>query len=545
MNLSKKNIILWLIIIGSISLGLKLYLVDFSIPVYSDDLGYTLNAIAHSKGDFTQSPDKGEGWPFFISLFFRFIDSNNFIDYSNIVRVISLTISSATILPVYLLGRKFFNEKYSLVMASLFAFEPHLNYTAGFGLAEPLYHLIIIAAFYFILNKDSRSIYVVMLLAGFLWWIRINGFIWLPIISLIYFINFRKCQNLLKNYGVGLVIFLIIVSPMLTQRYHQYGDPFYSWYGGRIFAGDYEQIVSKNTQNTNPSALDYINKNGITQFIQKFIITGIYNILDILTRISFPYLIILIPFGILFSLRPIDQDKKFIRANWIAILISLGMMITTLSIFPERRYLFYLIPLLIIFATIPIQRITEYGLSTFSFPNKKKKIFLIIVICIIVILSGLFTVVQYNKPDIVMEKEKMEFAEWARDNLHGKILDEPGHAMDYFSYVQINDPPGIFKNYKIDPSKEPKQGFLQVSNPLIRIYVYGESIQDLITRGEEYELRYVVSNERAGVFHPFVDDVYKNEKQYPYLVKVFDSDEKGFKKLKIKVFEIDYKKFHE
>ena len=31
----------------------------------------------------------------------------------------------------------------------------------------------------------------------------------------------------------------------------------------------------------------------------------------------------------------------------------------------------------------------------------------------------------------------------------------------------------------------------------------------------------------------------------PYLKKIFDSDKFGFKKLKIKVFEINYEKFHE
>jgi hypothetical protein len=30
----------------------------------------------------------------------------------------------------------------------------------------------------------------------------------------------------------------------------------------------------------------------------------------------------------------------------------------------------------------------------------------------------------------------------------------------------------------------------------------------------------------------------------PYLKKIFDSDKFGFKKLKIKVFEIDYEKFN-
>ena len=47
-------------------------------------------------------------------------------------------------------------------------------------------------------------------------------------------------------------------------------------------------------------------------------------------------------------------------------------MIITFSVIPERRFLYYLLPFLIIFATIPIQRLIEYGLSTFSFTTKAK-----------------------------------------------------------------------------------------------------------------------------------------------------------------------------
>ena len=46
--MNKKLIICFLIVISLISLGFKLYLVDFSIPVNSDNLDYTLNAIAHT-----------------------------------------------------------------------------------------------------------------------------------------------------------------------------------------------------------------------------------------------------------------------------------------------------------------------------------------------------------------------------------------------------------------------------------------------------------------------------------------------------------------
>ena len=92
MNLPQKHIVLCLILICTISLGFKLYLVDFSVPVHSDNLAYTLNAIAHSNGDFTQPPHRGIGWSIFLSTFFSFIDSDNFLDYSNLSRIVSIVL---------------------------------------------------------------------------------------------------------------------------------------------------------------------------------------------------------------------------------------------------------------------------------------------------------------------------------------------------------------------------------------------------------------------------------------------------------------------
>ena len=156
--MDKKQIIFSLIIICLISLGLKLYLVDFSIPVNSDNLGYTLNAIAHTNGDFSQSSHRGMGWSLFVSMFFGFIDSENFFDYSNTIRALGIGVATFSIPMMYVVGRKFFDERYSIVLASLFAFEPHLNYNSGFGLTEPLFHLAIIGSFYFILNRNTRFI---------------------------------------------------------------------------------------------------------------------------------------------------------------------------------------------------------------------------------------------------------------------------------------------------------------------------------------------------------------------------------------------------
>ena len=538
MKFNKKHAICLSIII-LISLILKIYTTNFSIPVNSDNLVYVLNAISYKNGDFSQLSDRSSGWSFFLYPFFNLINSDNFFDYSNLARILSIGISCISIPIVYLLGKKFFNEKYSLVVASLFAFEPHLNYNSGFGLSEPLYNLAIIMMFYFILNKNSKYVILSLLMAGIVWWARINGLLMFVVISIVYFVTFRNSKNLLRNYGLGVLVLLLIISPILIQRYIQYGDPLYYLYSDNIFAGNLEKTLSVNAQNSSSSAFDYIDKKGSMSFLDNFIIRGIYNMFSTLIRILVPYLFILIPFGILFSLRTSEQNSNNIKSIWIFIVISLSVTIITFSVVNERRFLYYLFPFLSVIGTITIQKVTEHGLNVFSFSTKQKNLFLVIVIGLIVVISGLFTILQYGRPDVILENEKIEFAKYLLNNLHGNLLDESGIALDYVYYLQITNSPTGFQNYKISSVTLSKTDSFQT------IRLYAESIDELISVGESYNLKYVISNENSGVFHPYVDYIYNHEEDYPYLHKIFDSNEIEFKKLKVKVFEIDYNKFHQ
>ena len=341
-RLNKKLIVCFLIVISLISLGLKLYLVDFSIPVNSDDLDYTLH----------------------VSPFFSLIDSYNFIDYSNTIRVLSIGIATFSIPLMYLVGRKFFDERYSLLLASIFAFEPHLNYNSGFGLSEPLFHLVIIGSFYFILNRNTRFVIISLFLAGLAYWIRLDGVFVFIVITIIYFITLRKSPNLLRNYGLGVVLFLLVISPVLLELNEEFGDQFYPAYKDTIFYGDTD------------------------------VLQGFYNSLEIISVQTFPYLFILIPFGILFSFRILDKNPNYIKANWIFILVSLVSLLVVMAIFPDRRLALFMLPFLMIFSVIPIQRVIEYGLNTWSFSRKRKDVFIIGVIIAMILLSSLFTMIQ-------------------------------------------------------------------------------------------------------------------------------------------------------
>jgi hypothetical protein len=65
------------------------------------------------------------------------------------------------------------------------------------------------------------------------------------------------------------------------------------------------------------------------------------------------------------------------------------------------------------------------------------------------------------------------------------------------------------------------------------------TLEKFLEYGEEKNLEYLVADNNTN--RPeFLFDVYDNEEKYPYLEKVFDSEESGYKKFKVKLFKINY-----
>ena len=344
-NYSKKKIIIVLLLILSISLGLKLYTIDFTIPSHLDD-----------------------------------------------ARILGLTISTITIFPMYVLARKFFNEKYSIVAVSLFAFEPHLNFISGTAMEEPLLILVLITSMILILNDKAKYHYIAFIFAGFCWWVKLEALYPMIAIIIIFFVVHRHKPNSLRNFLISIVFLMITISPFLIQQDLRLNDPFYAWYDRTILADDYTELL---ISSDNAEVTDFVEKYGILGLMDKSA-NGLTNLFNVLFKILYPYLFILIPFGVLFSLRPIGQKLKHIKANWIMILTLIGVLVIPFAIIDEKRYLFPLLPFLIILATIPIQRVVNYGLSTFSLNDRQKSIFLVIVVGVVLLLSIIFTVGETN-----------------------------------------------------------------------------------------------------------------------------------------------------
>tara|TARA_B110000014_G_scaffold88214_1_gene60687 strand:- start:807 stop:2435 length:1629 start_codon:yes stop_codon:yes gene_type:complete len=537
--LHKIRILLLLLVIISISLAFKLYLVDFSSPPITEDTyGYVLRAISISNEDFSEHSRKTLGWSILISPFLSLTDSDNFLVYLNTAQYLSIAISLITIFPMYLLARRFFDDKFSLVACSLFAFEPHLNYNSVLGLSEPIFILLTIITAYFILQKNSNLAFLSFLTVGLLWWMRFNGIITVIVISIIFFLIHKISFKSVSKYGLCILVFLVVVSPMLIQKDNQYGDPLYFSQSNYFFSGEYSAILAENTLDKEFTASDYIEENGVGGFLEKFVFTGLYNIFVVIYKFSFPYLIVLLPFGILFSLRAFDQNSNFIKSNWIFIIISLSIFVIYFAVVPEKRLIYHIFPFIIILSTITIQRFYKYGLSTFSFSSKQKNYSLIIIIMIVIILSGVYTS-RYDAPDSDMVQEKLEFSKIVLDEFDDVILDA-GDTLRLIKFTELNASDD-FKEYRTSQDNE----FFKNLSDIHQITLHASSLEELISIGKEHDLR-LISVNRNGVneiWYPYLSELYTNHDNYLFLTEVIDTKALGYEKFHVKVFEIDYKKF--
>ena len=550
-SLKKSNIatiVICLIIISSISIGFKLSHVDFSNPIIGEDTYvYVLGAFSVINGDFSQPDRKALGWSIFMSPFYLLTDSTDLLDYLNITRILSIAISTVTIIPMYILARRFFDEKYSLMASCLFAFEPHLNYNSVLGLSEPLFIFGIVLASIFILQKNHNwYFYLSFLLAGIVWWVRFNGLVMVMILSIVFFVVYKPSSKNFLKYLVCIGLFLIIVSPILIQRYDQFGDPLYFAVSDNHFIGDAYSNYAVNTKDIEYSASDYIQDNGVISFVERFGLTGLHIMVLDMFKMLFPYLIFLLPFGVLFSIRSFAQDKDYIKSIWILLLVNLGFLIMVFSIWGDMRLIYHVFPFIIIISTIVIQRVVKHGLSTFQFSEKQKNFFLVGIISIVIISASILTL-RMDESDKLLDQERIEFSKLLTQKFNGKIS-AGGDVLRLLTYTQLQDSPYLFKEFKTsayDFSIGRDSDLFASENMLERTLLYAKSLDELIEVGKEYDLKYIAINKEQpkNDWFGYLTNLYDEGEKYPFLTKVLDTKEIGFKKFKVKVFEINYDKF--
>ena len=83
---------------------------------------------------------------------------------------------------------------------------------------------------------------------------------------------YKKSRIFLRNYGIGILLFLLVISPILIQKNDLYDDPFYSAYQGTIFSDNYEKLLSNISSENQNSASEYIENYGFLEFTNNAIL---------------------------------------------------------------------------------------------------------------------------------------------------------------------------------------------------------------------------------------------------------------------------------
>ena len=139
-------------------------------------------------------------------------------------KILTIIFSTLTIIPVYFLCKKFFNNKLSLVGAIIFAFEPRIILNSSLGITEPLYILLGTTGIVLFLSTNKKFIYSSFVIAAFISMMRSEGIFLFLAISIMFIIRFRKEKLVIPKYFLLLILFILLLLPMATYRTETTGN---------------------------------------------------------------------------------------------------------------------------------------------------------------------------------------------------------------------------------------------------------------------------------------------------------------------------------
>jgi len=190
-----------LTIIFFIGLGFRIYYYPHELPLVVDSLSYFLYStetvyLGHLPTIWTPI---NNGWPIFNTFWFSIIDLENTLEYMQLQRTISVLLSTFTVIPVYFLCRKFFDNKLSIIGASIFIFDPRIILNSLLGITEPLFILLSTTALVFFLKYKRKEIIFSFILVSLCTTIRSEGMFLFLALTIIFFIKYKISKEIIKT----------------------------------------------------------------------------------------------------------------------------------------------------------------------------------------------------------------------------------------------------------------------------------------------------------------------------------------------------------
>ena len=487
-----------LAIIFFIGLGFRIYYFPHELPLVVDGLTYFLYStetieLGHLPTTWTPI---NNGWPIFVTFWFSIINLENTLEYMQLQRIISITLSTVTVIPVYFLCRKFFDYKLSLIGASIFIFDPRIILNSLLGITEPLFILLSTTALVFFLKYKRKGIIFSFILVSLCTTIRSEGIFLFLALTIIFLIKYKISKEIIKTYLPALIIFILILIPVMDYRIEITGSD-----------GIFLRAIESSTL-----SVSTVNQEGVGKIFE-----GSKLFVSYLGWIMIPVLIVFLPFGIIQFFREKIENKSFIIT--FLVVSSIPIFYAYIVQAQDTRYLYVLYPIFCVLSLFAVQKYI-------SKINRKN---IIIVIIILGVLSSSIIFYEFKKIDYEKERELYQIGKIASTIISATNGHSNGHPTEsrYISVAQIPDQwPFVFHDDMYTIKR------ISIGN--------AENLEDYIINSRN-ELTHIIVDNNPDL-PKFLQDVNTKEQEYEYLKKIFDSKNEGFNH-QIKIFEIDYEKF--
>ena len=454
------------------------------------------------------------GWPTFLSIFFYFFNSNNFLDYNDLQRYVTIIISVITIIPVFILCRKFCGNGLSLLGTVFFVFQPRIIENSLAGLTEPLFILLELSCLVLFLQNNWKLKYLSFVFLALACLVRYEAIVLILPLSFLFLFENRRDKTIIPRFLIAVSIFLLVLLPMLFVRMDTLG---------------YDGVFSHSVASVEAYTIGEKTVHGGE---------AVFTLINSTARAVFPIFFIFLPLGIFGFFRKRNFDKYVVLL--FLIFMSIPIIYVSVREIAEPRYYLTLFPILSLLSLYTVKEITR----------KFDKTKLIIIIVGITVLSLSIVYLDYTKIDyqheldayhigLEVHKKTSVINKYTPEDKYVHNKDQVFWNLGTFPVLQSETELKVkaIRTYDLDTCfRENPSANLAVC----RQYDFA-SLNEFIDSGKNNGLTHIIADKNSN--RPeFLRDVFNNEEKFPYLTKIYDSSEHNYE-YHLKIFRIDYEKF--
>ena len=534
---SKKNIILYLGLILTLGLSLRFYYLPYDVPIATDGFySFVYAAKTVFEGNLPVGyGTTNSGWANFLALFFSLSDTSDPFYLMQIQRSLSVILSSLTIIPAFFIFRKFVNVRWALFGCLLLIIEPRLLMSSLEGLNYQLFFLLFVLAIALFLTKTNLTLFLSFGCIACATLVRYEGLLLLIPLSTMYFLKFKDKKSVVKFLGMIFIV-IIILAPISVLRIQAtenlcYETSFGVRCGSDGFTHDIlvgQRFLSHTLnaalgQEVSETAIYLFNENNektdnyAVLFVNK-IIVSFSALLKFIGLALIPYFAFFVLYNIILRIKnkksiKLDWDKKMIVFT--ASIMFLPALYAYMRGIEEIRYVLIIIPLVCILSISWTNSISE---------KISKNLGVIIILMVLVLISSIIFI-EFEKRDSIHDRESFLISQKIVELTN---MTNSFHQSGYVKTAVLSSSWPVLP--EASQNGKPIHVFQKVST---NDY---DDLAEFIIDSRKYDLRYLVVDEDNELFAA----LRINPTVYPYLIKIFDSDEVGYKN-HFMIYEIDYK----